>query len=73
MLLWKKLTIILIVGITCVPILFAGSYFNLNPVVTAISFGILYFLVYILIFKKLRIEEVDVFMEKVLKNVRLSW
>lgn len=73
MLLWKKLGIILVVGICCVPILFVGNYIGLNPVVTAVSFSIVYFIVYLLVFKKLRIEEVDIFISKALKNTKISW
>jgi O-antigen/teichoic acid export membrane protein len=73
MLLWRKSAIILLVGTCCLPILFAGNLLTLNPVIIAIIFSIIYVAVYLLIMRKLKIEEVDIFMNKILSGVKLSW
>ena len=73
MLLWRKSAIILLVGTCCLPILFAGNLLTLNPVIIAIIFSIIYVTVYLLIMRKLKIEEVDIFMNKILRGVKLSW
>ncbi len=73
MLLWKKTGIILLVGISCLPVLFAGNLLTMNPIAIAIIFSFIYVLIYLLIMRKLKIEEVDIFMKKILKGVKLSW
>jgi O-antigen/teichoic acid export membrane protein len=73
MLLWKKSAIVLLVGTGCLPILFVGNFFTINPVITAVIFSTIYIVIYLLIMRKLKIDEVDIFMNKILKGVRLSW
>ncbi len=73
MLLWKKTGIIFLVGTGCLPILFAGNLLTINPIAVAIIFSIVYSGIYLLIIRKLKIKEVDIFMNKILKGVKLSW
>ncbi|HSP88809.1 MAG TPA: oligosaccharide flippase family protein [Ignavibacteriaceae bacterium] len=70
---WKKMGQVLAIGTIGVPILLLGNFFRLEPITAAILFSFFYLAFYLLVIRKLGINEIDMFMKKLLKKVRLSW
>ncbi len=71
--LWKKIGLILMIGTFGLPILFIGGFLNIAPILSAVIFSTLYLTFYLLIVRRLKIEEIDMLMRKLLNKVHLSW
>ncbi|OGU32226.1 MAG: hypothetical protein A2057_04750 [Ignavibacteria bacterium GWA2_35_9] len=69
---WRKIFTIILAGLVCVPILFAGSLLNLNDVVTALLFGTVYIILYLIIISRFHFEETDMFLFKISRKFGLE-
>ena len=70
---WNKLLKIVLTSILTMPILFIDHYIHFMPKITAIILSGIYFAIYLLIIRRIGIEEVDLFMNKMLKFVKIKW
>ena len=70
---WHKLAKIFLASICGIPFLFIGNFLNLNSYIEAVLFSSLYSILYLIIIKKMKIEEVDLFMQKMLKRTLIKW
>ncbi len=62
--LWKRIFIILCCAVLALPALVAGRWVNLNPVIRAVSFSTLYFVVYYIAIRRLKIDDVELLVDK---------
>jgi len=69
---WRKIFIIITIGLVCTPVLFAGSLLNLNQVVTAIVFSIIYIILYLIVVSHFHFDETDMFLSKISKKLKLE-
>ena len=69
---WRKISIIIAVGLICLPVLFVGSLLNLNNIVAAILFGTIYIILYLIIISLFHFDETDMFLSKISKRLRLE-
>jgi len=70
---WKKIGLVLAIGTAGVQILLLNYLISFNELLSAIIFSFVYLVFYLLVIRKLRIDEIDMFMKKLLKKVKLSW
>jgi O-antigen/teichoic acid export membrane protein len=68
--LWKKIFTILCCAAVAVPVLVAGRWINLNSVIRAVSFSILYLAVYYAAIRRLRVDEVELLVAKLKSRLR---
>ena len=69
---WRKVFIILGIGISSCPILFIGRFVPINPILSAIIFSIIYLAIYVLVLRIFNFEEVDLILGKILRKIKLS-
>jgi O-antigen/teichoic acid export membrane protein len=62
--LWKRIFTILCCAALALPALVAGLWIDLDPVVRAVSFSILYLVVYYIAIRRFRIAEVELLVDK---------
>ena len=72
-LLWDKLIKIGIISLVGIPIIILFNMIPINYVLVSIVASILYLIVYIILIRKAKIEEIDLFMKKMFNKVRISW
>jgi O-antigen/teichoic acid export membrane protein len=70
LLLWRRVFTILCCAALALPALVAGRWVNLNPVVRAVSFSILYLVVYYIAIRRLKIGEVELLVDKLSSRLR---
>ena len=70
---WNKILKMLLISLVGVPILLVGSLINQSSILIALIMSSLYMLLYLTIFKKIKIKEVDLFMSKMLRKVKITW
>lgn len=70
---WKKIGLIMAVNVLIAPILFFRYLVVLNPVAAAVIFSTVYLAAYVAVLRWLHIDEVDLFMSKILKQLGFSW
>ena len=70
---WKKLLIVMSVSIIGFPIFYLGNFIKFNPIFNSIVFVTLYLIIYLLILRRIRIAELDFFMNKLLSRIKLKW
>lgn len=68
--LWNRIFTILCCAVLALPVLVAGMWVGLNPVVRAVSFSILYLVVYYVAIRRLRIDEVELLVDKMANRLR---
>jgi len=68
--LWRKIFTILCCAVLPLPVLVAGMWVNLDPVVRAVSFSILYLVVYYVAMRRLKIDEVELLVDKLESRLR---
>ena len=73
MLQWKKIFIIFSVSLFGFPIFYLGSFTQINSIVNAIVFSCIYSITYLYVLKRIKIIEVDIFMNKILRPLKLKW
>ncbi len=66
---WRKIFKIIIISLIGLPIFYLGSLININSVANAIIFSSIYFLLYLYILKITKIDEIDLFMNKILRRL----
>ncbi len=69
---WRKIFTIILSGLICVPILFVGDLLKLNEILSAILFGGIYIILYLIIMNNFHFEETDILMAKVFKRLKLE-
>jgi O-antigen/teichoic acid export membrane protein len=69
-LLWRKVGKIALASVVCVPLMIALDYVDLQPVVRAIVGSLLYCVVFFLLVRRGKIEEVDLLTQKVVNVFR---
>ena len=70
---WRKLLKIALISITGIPILGVAILFMPHNLIVIIVASIVYFLIYILVFRKFRLVEVDILMSKLLYKLKITW
>jgi O-antigen/teichoic acid export membrane protein len=68
--LWKKVFAILCCAVLALPFLVIGRWIDLNSVIRAVAFSLLYLLVYYLAIRRLKMEEVEILVEKLSGRLR---
>ena len=68
---WRKIFTILFAGLVGTPILYAGDILGFNEILTAILFGSIYIVIYLIIIYYFHFEETDLFIGKILKKLKL--
>jgi O-antigen/teichoic acid export membrane protein len=68
--LWKRVLTILCCATLALPALVAGRWIDLNPVARAVSFSLLYLVVYYVAIRRFRIEEVELLVDKLASRLR---
>ena len=68
--LWKRIFTIFCCAVLPLPVLVAGMWIGLNPVVRAVSFSILYLVVYYAAIRRLKIDEVELLVDKLASRLR---
>ena len=69
---WRKVFTIIFIGLMCTPILYAGNLFGFNELLTAIVFGTIYIVVYLIIISRFHFEETDLLLLRVFKKFHLE-
>jgi O-antigen/teichoic acid export membrane protein len=70
---WKKIGLIMAVNILIAPILFFRHLVDWNPIAAAVLFSTMYLGAYLAVLRCLHIDEVDLFMLKILKKLKIRW
>lgn len=70
LIMWKSVFAIVSACCIALPFLFLGGLFDFNPIVEAIVFSLLFFLVYLAFMRKRRIDDVNLLIDKAIKRVR---
>ncbi len=70
---WRKVFIILGIGLVLSPILIIGKFLPINPILTAILFSFAYLIFYLLLVRMYNLEEVNLIMGKIFRKIKLSW
>ncbi len=68
--LWNRIFAILGCAALALPVLVTGLWVNLNPVVRAVSFSVLYLIVYYVAIRRLKIDEVELLVDKLASRFR---
>ena len=68
--LWKRIFAILCCTVLALPALVIGSWIDLNPIIRAVSFSILYLVVYYVAIRRLKIDEVELLVDKLTSRLR---
>ena len=69
---WRKVFTISIIGLICTPILYAGNLFGFNELLTAIVFGTIYIVIYLIIVSRFHFEETDLFLLRTFRKFNLD-
>jgi O-antigen/teichoic acid export membrane protein len=70
LLFWRRVFTILCCAVLALPALVAGRWVNLNPVIRAVSFSILYLVVYYAVIRRFKIDEVELLVDKLSSGLR---
>ena len=70
LLLWRRVFTILCCAVLALPALVAGRWVDLNPVVRAVSFSILYLAVYYIAIRRFKISEVELLTDKLWSRLK---
>ncbi len=70
---WNKLLKISLANLIVAPILLVNIFIDSFPIMMAIIFSLIYLILYLFVIRKMNIGEIDLFMSKILKMIRLSW
>jgi O-antigen/teichoic acid export membrane protein len=70
---WKKVSIILGIGLGLTPILVIGKFLPITPIIGAVILTTTYLILYLIILRFYNLDEVNLIMGKVFKKFRLSW
>jgi O-antigen/teichoic acid export membrane protein len=70
LLLWRRIFAILACAVIALPALVAGLWIDTNPVIRAVTFSLLYLLVYCIVLRRFRIDEVELLTERLKNKVR---
>jgi len=70
---WKNIAIILSVGLVSSILFFLGELLPINGILKAIIFSSLYFIIFLMILRFFKIDEIDTLMSKLFGKVRLKW
>ncbi len=68
--LWKRIFTILCCATLALPVLVAGLWVEIDPVVRAVSFSILYLVVYYVAIRRFKIAEVELLVDKLASRLR---
>jgi O-antigen/teichoic acid export membrane protein len=68
--LWKKIVTVIWCTVVALPALLAGIWIDLNPVVRAVSFSLLYLAAYYIAMRRFKIDEVELLVHKLKDRVR---
>ena len=69
---WRKVFVILGVGILSCPILFIGRFIPINSILSAIIFSAIYLMTYVFVLRIFKFEEISLILGKILRKVKLS-
>jgi O-antigen/teichoic acid export membrane protein len=69
---WRKIFVMISAGLVCIPILFLGDLLNLNELLTAVFFGTMYIVVYLITISFFHFEETDLLLSRILNKLRLE-
>jgi O-antigen/teichoic acid export membrane protein len=69
---WKRVGVVFCCAVAATPPLIVSTWIPMNPVVKAVSFSVVYLIVYYVAVRRFRLEEVELLVEKVRKRLRRS-
>ncbi len=67
---WRKVLVIAFSCAACLPVLYAGTFIHMNPVVKAVAFSILYLGLYVFIISRTGIEEVTTILARSVRFIK---
>ena len=67
---WRKVFVILGVGILSCPILFIGRFIPINSILSAIIFSAIYLMTYVFVLRIFKFEEISLILGKILRKVK---
>jgi O-antigen/teichoic acid export membrane protein len=70
---WKKIGWIVLINFLALPVLLLRNVFDIHPIVAAVLFSIVFMGIYLMALRWLQIDEVDLFMSKILHKLHIRW